>query len=77
MEASEPEIRLNLPELDRLLEELGYTSDAKKAECLGIGGATLSRLRKNQQRCGNKVISRVRAAFPKVPYERLFLDRTS
>ena len=71
---SEPRVRLNLAELDRLLEELGCTSDSAKARYLGIGYASMSRFRHDQQRPGNKVIARVRSLFPHVPYERLFVE---
>lgn len=67
-----PRVRFRLDVFDSIVEPLGHTTDAAKAEFLRVSPAALSKLRNGRHLPSADFIAAVRTALPAVPYERLF-----
>lgn len=68
-----PKIQLNADEFLQLLKPLGFEHTADIARHLGADAGNLSRILRGQA-VSAEFIARVRLAYPKVPYERLFRE---
>ncbi|MEU7972201.1 hypothetical protein AB0B48_09170 [Micromonospora sp. NPDC049089] len=72
----DPKIRLNAAAFTDLLKPLGFEHTADIARHLGVDPGNLSRILRGQA-VSAEFIARVRLAYPKVAYERLFREEWS
>ena len=72
----DPKIRLNADEFTQLLKPLGFEHTADIARHLGVDPGNLSRILRGQA-VSAEFIARVRLAYPKVAYGRLFREEWS
>lgn len=74
--ASKRAVRFRTHEFDAFAKELGHTSDAAKARFLGVGIATMSRIRTRKQQPGGEfiaaVFTAVNTAAPRVDPGQFF-----
>lgn len=71
-ETTQRRVRFLIEEFDRLVEPLGYDTDAAKAEFLDVPRSVLSKLRRDLQAPSVGFIAAVKTALPNVAVERLF-----
>lgn len=66
-----PEVRLRVPEFRKRAEARGYHSALARAKFIGVHHATVGRI-ESGERCGERFIAQVLAAFSDLKFEDLF-----
>jgi transcriptional regulator with XRE-family HTH domain len=72
MAGSSAPLRLRVAEFDRLTAKRGWTTDAQRADALGISRALMSRVRSGELRPGQKFIAAVLTIWGSAGYDVLF-----